>query len=220
MEITINDERRLYVLHSSAGVSCLGFENAVQETCALAEWLNKPELAPTEQEFGTLSVMEKRKRLLDLLARNKKDLGTWFNPKTPIPVCEVLDRIREQGEKVRLFYGNAETGLDWNEEQNVIGRIGRSMGLLKVPLLLDDEEGIGGTAILDHCLVRIIRIEDGKELYRHSSYHLRHIEAVPGDDSNYPVKVLADGSDYAFFKTEGEAYHWLAFIMGACHQAP
>jgi len=220
MEVTINRERQLYVMKCQAGYSCLGFENVMLDTWALAIRLGKPELAPTEQEFGMQSVLEKRDRLLSLLAKSNIDLGTWFNPKTPRQVCEVLEVIRKRGEKIRVFYGDPKTGRDWNQEQDVIGHIGRSIGPMKVPLLLDDEDGVGGMAMLDHCLVRIIRIEDGKEQYRHPSYHLRHFEAVAGDDPRYPMKVLADGADYAFFKTEGEAYLWLAFIMGACHQAP
>ena len=101
MEVTINRERQLYVMKCQAGYSCLGFENVMLDTQALAKRLGKPELAPTEQDFGMPSVLEKRDRLLSLLAKSNIDLGTWFNPKTPRQVCEVLEVIRKRGEKIR-----------------------------------------------------------------------------------------------------------------------
>jgi NADH:ubiquinone oxidoreductase subunit E len=112
MEITINKERRLYVLNCGEGVSCLGFENAMLETRTLARRLDRPELTPADREFGKLSVLEKRDRLLKLLVDSNKDPGTWFHPKTPRQVRDVLETSRKRVDRVRIFYGDSRTGRD------------------------------------------------------------------------------------------------------------
>ncbi|OGT90131.1 MAG: hypothetical protein A2286_00055 [Gammaproteobacteria bacterium RIFOXYA12_FULL_61_12] len=215
MEISINQEQGLYVLHSPCGYSCMGFDNAMRETRTLADRLGQPDLAPLNEERGALSVMEKRSRLLALLAASKKDLGTWFDPRTPEKVRKILDAARKSGTKLRVFLGDAETGRDWLEESDVLGRIGRSTGLMKVPLMVEEGKS-GGPAMLDHCIVRIVRASDCKELYRYQKYHQpRFTVERERKTKGYAAAVLADGKVHARFKSEGDAHLWVAFMMGA-----
>ncbi|MBU0501432.1 MAG: hypothetical protein KJ867_15625 [Gammaproteobacteria bacterium] len=125
-------------MRHSYGYTCLGYDNALRETRALAERLGHPDMAPSDAERGTLSVMEKRERLFSLLAASKKDLGTWYDPTTPEKVRKILETLRKRGEKVRIFYGDSESGRDWLEENDALGHIGRSTGTLKIPLLVSD----------------------------------------------------------------------------------
>lgn len=214
MEISINEKQQLYVLSNPHGYSTWGFDSAMRETRTLAERLGHPELSPADGERGTLSVMEKRNRLLSLLAASKKDLGTWFDPRTPEKIRRVLENARKGDEVLRIFYGDTETGRDLLEENDVLGRIGRSTGLLKIPLIVCDGDP-GGSRVTEHRIARIIRARDSKELYRHPKYHQPQFAVALGEHPLYAASVLADGQVHARFESEGDAHLWVAFMMGA-----
>ena len=100
--------------------------------------------------------------------------GTHYHESTPQDVIDVLERARQNNWRVRLHYGNSFTGQDWNEQYDICGRIGRSMGPVKVPLLVHNARSTGGPHLLDHCIVRIrfANKQHGRDdLYCHPKYH-------------------------------------------------
>lgn len=82
---------------------------------------------------------------------------------------EILLNAHNNNEKVRLFYGDSETGEDWNEIHDVFGGIGYSTGVKKVPLLIRYKNSIGGDAISTSCIVKIMI--NGIIVYQHPKYH-------------------------------------------------
>ncbi len=210
----INQDRKMYVLPAGDGFSCWGFDNAFDETKALADRLKTPELAPTPEEYGTLAVLDKHRALVNAIPAD--GLGTWFSPKTPEKVCRILERARRDDRLLRLFYGDSLTGRDWLEENDVVGRIGRSTGQLKIPLLIAEGE-FGGPGLLDAHIVRILDADTGKELYRHPSYHQPALHLVEEPEEKLPFAVRSD-TTLARFKTIGQAAKWLALITGDIHQ--
>ncbi|WP_018234230.1 hypothetical protein [Thioalkalivibrio thiocyanodenitrificans] len=216
MRVLLNHEQEMYVFDLGHGFSCLGFENLFKEAAALSTRLGLPELAPSDDEFGTMAALEKRDQLLKEAA--KSELGTWFNPDTPKKVRAILEKARKNGTRLRLFFGDAQTGRDWLSEHDVLGRIGRSMGTLKIPLLIEEEGGIGGGGILDSNVIRIIDVETGRELYRHRGYHQPEFLITKAACGELPVSVKADGETHARFETMGQAAHWVAFMTGEIHE--
>lgn len=214
MNVTVNVEQQLYVYHlAGGGFSCRGFQSLWDETSALATKLNADSLMPARGEFGSLTVQEKHNELISLASRSKP-LGTWFDPRTPEPVCKALERARKSGEIVRLYYGDTTTGRSWLDENDVLGRIGRSMGVMKVPLLIEPGES-GGPQLLDHCVVRI-QAADGRDLYRHPSFHVPTLEICPQKDKRLPWAIHSeDGVQHAAFGSIGEAHAWIAFMHRA-----
>ena len=97
--------------------------------------------------------------------------GTTFHDETPIAVCNILnDAISSRlSKRIRIFFGDRETGKDWNEFYDNIGYVGRSTGLIKIPLMIHNTRSTGGGAILDHCIVKIT--VDKKTVYQHPKYH-------------------------------------------------
>ena len=138
--------------------------------------------------------------------------GTIMHDETPAAVAEALERARATGERVRIWLGDHETGEDWGEENDVTGKVGRSTGQVKVPLLLANERSTWGGTILTQ---RIIRLKVGnREVYRASNYReavytLRH--EGPGDCRE---RVYRDGANVANFKTERAALRWIDFMTG------
>lgn len=101
--------------------------------------------------------------------------GTYYNAKTSIEVIANLETIRSNGTRIVLDYGDTENGREWGDGRYKsldVGTIGRSMGPVKIPILVSNSRSMGGGGILDNCIVRI-RASKGKGvLYQHPTYHL------------------------------------------------
>jgi hypothetical protein len=107
--------------------------------------------------------------------------GTAYHEETPRSVIGILERFRKARTagiltsvpRLRLYYGDQRTGKDWGEVCDTTGYIGRSTGEVKIPILLHNRLSIGGTGILDHCIVKIeyANKKDGGVLYQHPTYH-------------------------------------------------
>jgi hypothetical protein len=208
--VTINDTQRLFVLKSTGGYSCLGFDVVFKRLSQYANALGRA--LPSITGIGKIEqYQEYLVAESAYIATNPKN--TFFDADTPAQVQSCLEFYRISKVPVRLFYGNAETGKDWLEENDVYGTIGRSMGPIKVPLLIA-KGAAGGGAILT---TRILRIVDGatnQEVYRHSNYQAPVFTSQKSDVSGYQQEVLADGVVVARFKDEAKANAWTAFMQG------
>src|SRR6186713_1405369 len=98
-----------------------------------------------------------------------------YEIQTPDVVVATLERALIQHMKnsrtalpVRFFYGDTDypkfeevhkrpcdPGLDWMEENETIGWVGRSTGEKKIPLLIPTLDSSGGGSILDGSIVRL-----------------------------------------------------------------
>lgn len=137
--------------------------------------------------------------------------GTCYHADTPEPVVEVLETVRQNQRKVRLFYGNTQTGQSWFDEHDVIGRIGRSTGPIKVPLLIEPGE-IGGPALLDHC---VIRIDSPRTvLYQHEQFRTGEFSLVHGQVERAPWEVFIDQAVHARFQDKRQAQRYIDFMQG------
>jgi hypothetical protein len=141
--------------------------------------------------------------------------STYYHHGTPAAVIDVLEHARKAGTRIRLSYGDTETGHDWLEEFDVEGRISRSMGPVKVPILLARQTSIGGPALLEHCILKIRHTgKGGRVLYRHSHHHLPTFTVQPSSEPGFEAEVLADGQVHARFKTAPEANRWVTKMTG------
>lgn len=137
--------------------------------------------------------------------------GTCYHVETPEPVIEVLETVRQNQRKVRLYYGNTQTGQSWFDEHDVIGRIGRSTGPIKVPLLIEPGE-IGGPALLDHCIIRVD--SPRTTLYQHQQFRTGAFMLVCGKLERSPWEVLIDQVVHARFPDKRQAQRYMAFMQG------
>lgn len=110
--------------------------------------------------------------------RNGRDYlvvnGTWYNPSTPPEVIKVLENARVFRRLLWVDYGDPQTGRSWNEENDVRGRVSRSSGPVKIPLLVADGDD-GAPAMLEHCIVNIMSAESGRILYRHPTFTPKYL---------------------------------------------
>jgi hypothetical protein len=137
--------------------------------------------------------------------------GTCFHADTPVPVIELLEQLRQNRRKIRLFYGDPESGQFWHEEHDIIGRIGRSTGSIKVPVLVESGE-IDGPAVLDHCIIRIDTPR--KVLYQHAAFRVGDVNLVKGALQRLPWEVWIDDVVQARFQSKLEAQQYRDFMQG------
>ena len=99
--------------------------------------------------------------------------GTYYSNETPDGVIRVLESLRGTSQRVKIYLGDRETGRDWMEEDSKIGKIGRSSGQIKIPILLSNVQSTGGGSILDDCIVKIVTSPSSsvRVLYQHPRYH-------------------------------------------------
>lgn len=149
--------------------------------------------------------------------RKGQTMQMHFHERTPQAVRNILEAARSSGGRLRVFYGDTGTGRDWGEENDVTGYIGRSTGPQRVPLMLANSRSHGGSAILDHCIVRIVR--DGRDVYKHPRYNQPDYVIYSVSDGTmrakgYQVQVVADGDVVARFKSIVSARRWQLFMLG------
>jgi hypothetical protein len=141
--------------------------------------------------------------------RENKD-ATAYHKDTPMEVRRVLDNVMISRDRIRIFYG--EDGKDWHEDFDIMGYVSRSTGNIKIPLLIHNSRSIGGGAILDH---RIVKIMEGyRILYQHPKYNAGEFSELPSDLGDYHTNVYIDGKLHARFKKPGQARRWIDFMTG------
>lgn len=143
-----------------------------------------------------------------ILQYQELESGTCYHIETPEPVIKRLEDARINRYRLRLFFGDTKTGRDWGEENDTMGRVGRSTGRIKIPLLLRTRRSSGGGAILDHCIVKIMR--GRRTVYEMPGYK-------PPDFRVVGKMVFWDAQKSAEFKTEAAARRYVAFMKGERH---
>lgn len=208
--VTINATQRVFVIPGGGGFSCLGFDVVFKRLAQYAKRLGLGQ--PNAASIGQLEqYQDYLKAERAYIATNPQD--TQFDPDTPVAVQAYLEAYRKTGAKVRLFLGNPETGKDWLSEWDAVGRVSRSMGPLKVPLLVTPGED-GGGAILTACVLRIIDVASKREVYRHANYKEPIFEVTPSKEPGFTVDVSVYGSVHARFKSDAKAKDWVDFMTG------
>lgn len=217
--VSINVEQKLFVIKNGAGYSCFGFDNAKNHSAQIAEMLGAKDLIPGADDYGTLAGYDKYQQAVVAWAASPKSNSTYFEPGTDPKVQKLLESYRRSGNLVRLFCGDPETGRDWMNEWDMVGRIGRSGGTMKVPLMIsleEDSDGFGGGAICTANVLRMMDVGSGKEVYRSERYQAPQIDVLPKvpQTDGYGWTALRDGKTEANFKTAFEAHEWAAYMRG------
>jgi len=79
----------------------------------------------------------------------------FFEKDIPSDLRGVLNSLLNSRKRVTLDYGDVNTGISWGEVYDITGRIGRTTGPHKVPILVHNQRSMGGAAILTDCILSI-----------------------------------------------------------------
>lgn len=221
--VEISQVSELFILKCArGGFTTHGFDVVLRDLKHMNEVLNL-ELDVQDEERGTI---EQYQQYLDAVEKVRLMGGikqTWFEYGTDPKLKWVLEKARKNETRVRIFCGNPETGRDWLDEYDVMGTIGRSTGLFKVPLLIPVGEDCGSP--ISSNVLRVIDVATGHDLYRHPNYQEPKLEIRPVNDTGlktdgYTHETWHDnGPDAGWllgarFKSFGAACNWVAFMTG------
>lgn len=161
---------------------------------------------------------------------NYMNSGTWFKYGEDIrgegwkykeneKLWKVLSSLVHSGRRVRVWYGDTETGRSWNEEYGVTGTIGRSAGKIAVPILIGNSRSCCSGALLDDCIIRIDDIKAKRTVYRQDNFHVEKLEVVIESGSDCPYRVMqhkdsGEVQAVAGFKDGDAALRWIGFMYG------
>lgn len=213
-KISINAVQQLYVIDCGEGYTCFGFANARDHANLIAHKLDRADLAFADEDYATLAGYDKYRNAVAAWSQSPLTRTTYFDPGTDAEAAKVLEFCRSGERKVRLILGDTNSGEPWLEEHDVVGQIGRSLGPLRVPLLIEPGEH-GGSAILCAHLLAIVDWTSGDFLYRHGAYREADLSIKPSANAERPWDVLRREEVVACFRDIGQAGAYLAFMCGA-----
>ena len=96
--------------------------------------------------------------------------GTYYDIRTNVEVVRILESLRASQQRVAFIYGDATTGRAWGDVE--LGRIGRSTGTKKIPLVIHNIASTGGGSLLDACVIGIRESRaPHRWLYKHPKYN-------------------------------------------------
>ncbi|MDR2990737.1 MAG: hypothetical protein LBU72_02160 [Burkholderiaceae bacterium] len=211
--VTLDADQQRYVIRTAHGYSCLGFAVARDHANQIAARLNRPELVLDAQDFGDLAGYGKYEMAIHAWGQSLLHEETYFDPGTDPKAARGLKRCRKTGAKVRLILGDPATGETWLDACDVVGRVGRSGGQLKVPLLVEPGDD-GGGAILTACLLAVIAWESRKYLFRHPNFRQPDLSIQRAQNQEFPWEVLHGNALVARFSDIGKAGAYVAFMRG------
>lgn len=107
---------------------------------------------------------------------NQNADATFFDEGTDPEVQRILEETRLSRTRIRVYYGDPDTGRDWLEEHNVTGYVGRSTGTKKIPILVHNKKSLGGMGLLTHRILKIKTSKGGRVLYQHPLYQVPNLE--------------------------------------------
>jgi len=125
------------------------------------------------------------------------DDSTYYSQETPDELIEVLERARLNKTRLKIYLGDRKTGKDWMEEDSKLGKIGRSTGPIKIPILIKNVHSHGGGAILTDCIVKLSTSPGGIVLYQHPNYYKPEMKVVEDGDGKYSHAIVIDGDVYS-----------------------
>jgi hypothetical protein len=131
---------------------------------------------------------------------------------TPEEVKTVLESYLHKDVRVRLFYGNVETGEDYMEEHDITGYIGRSSGVSPCVILLNNSRSTGGLGISTRIIVKIT--VDNRIVYKNPNYHIPTFSVRDSNMEGYKEEVLANGNVHTRFRKPGQGQKFVAFLKG------
>lgn len=119
----------------------------------------------------------------------------YCDVKTPDEVrnvlAEVYEKRRIKSLRLRIWYGNVQTGRAWNDTFNVKGYIARTAARYPQPLLVQFKSSIEGEVLSTSKIVRIDIVESGETVYAHENFHIVAFSALANvKESDLGQKLL------------------------------
>lgn len=132
--ITINSDRKLYVIPAGKGFSCLGFGVCADRSLAIAKWINRNggSVSESAAEFGTIEAYQRYQELLriaDGICREKRI-------RCDIELTQQLIGLEGKRVEIEDKYGDVRRFI-----------VGKSIGWMPIHLEIKTKRSSGGCAV-------------------------------------------------------------------------
>lgn len=129
--LTLNNKDNLFVIGTSSGFTCLGFDVCQERSETMAKWLGIE--APNHSYWGTTNGYQRFQELVEM-CRERSERTDKICP------CELTPQlIGREGKRVEVID-------KWNEKRRFI--VGRSMGWMPCHIERKTKRSIGGGAVM------------------------------------------------------------------------
>jgi hypothetical protein len=151
---------------------------------------------------------------------------TWFDVRTPDEVIHLLELARRLNYYVWFRLGDPATGEDWMDCYAVCGFVGRSMGPIKIPILLRSRRSIGGGGMLTDSIVRLVVHRAGSRgvvpfnrqwqaaTYKTPELFVDYVLNYSDNRRTWVVKDKTANTIHGHFKSIVQAKRYIDFITG------
>lgn len=130
-----------------------------------------------------------------------------FVKNTDPRIMKVLSDLVHKNDRIRIWYGDPETGKSWVEENDIIGCVGKSTGITPITLLIKNKRSLGGGGILTAHIVKLVNISKNIILYVHPLFN----EPTITVDNN---TVYVDNTTHAVCNSNEQAIRLYKFLKG------
>ena len=123
----------------------------------------------------------------------KTGLDTCYTADTKPAMIELLESLIATQTRCRFHWGEVsgdKAGLDWGDCHDVEGRIGRSTGNIKIPLLIYNRRSSGGGALLTANIVKITATQGGRVIYEHPNYRQKNTQNPKTIKKSKPIQKI------------------------------
>lgn len=213
--VSINEKQSLFSIKNGDGYTTMGFQHVYDTLNALIKRGNLKDFEVKESEIGTIQQYNQYTEAFGKYAKLNRNT-TWHSPNALPAVKKIIDEYMHIDIPLRIFYGDVETGRDFLEECDVIGKIGRSTGVFKTPILVT-KDGYGGPALLEDIIIKIMRADTGQVLWTHKNYQKPTFDIQKKESMH---EVYVNGSLQASFKNVEEAANFISFLSGNSMHSP
>lgn len=139
---------------------------------------------------------------------------------TPPRLVKLLERLRRSGRRVRIFYGDRETGLDVLKDKNTIGIISTTSSSEGRLILKYRKNSLKGIELQEDQIVKITL--DGNPVFVHPNYHQPMFNVYDSyaqessKHSSFVVETLYNGviETRTTKNTRKEAENYVDFLKG------
>ena len=136
-----------------------------------------------------------------------------LNDNTNDKVKQVLTSCYNRKNRIRIVYGDVNTGNGWLEEYEILGYVGKSAGINPVPLLINNSRSVGGGSILTGSILKIVDTQTKQVLFQHEKYVMPTLTKEISSQDDYLYDVIHDDMLVARFKTEKQADNYIDFMQ-------
>lgn len=132
-----------------------------------------------------------------------QNLPLAYHVETDKKVIDVLEYCRKNRIRIKLNYGDVQTGKSWNEEHDTMGYVSMSKGHeARFPILVNNCRSYGGGSLMDNCILKIQESKGKKVLYQAPNFQPSTFEIKEGSDKEgYTHELFINGSLYSRHKS-------------------